>query len=153
MLENIANIAEIVGVTLVLVTLIFLTLQIRQNTRATRSTTIQAVMQSELAMAEIIFANAEIWDTIIGGAVPEEGIDTRRAIMLFNVYMIDTETRFHQHISGFLDNQTWEGRLTSLPYLVKLPVFELWRKSLGGRSHSVDFLELVDKIHAEATQE
>ncbi|MGI9262621.1 MAG: hypothetical protein ACR2QR_11330 [Woeseiaceae bacterium] len=153
MLENIANIAEIVGVTLVLVTLIFLTLQIRQNTRATRSTTIQAVMQSELAMAEIIFAHAEIWDQIITGAVPEEGINTRRAIMLFNVYMIDTETRFHQHISGFLDTQTWEGRLTSLPYLVTLPVYALWRESLGGRSHAVDFLELIDKIHSDATQE
>ncbi|MDH3990589.1 MAG: hypothetical protein OEV34_15755 [Gammaproteobacteria bacterium] len=43
-LEYVANIAEIVGVILVVVTLVFLSLQIRQNTQALRSTTIQAVM-------------------------------------------------------------------------------------------------------------
>ena len=57
-LEHYANIAEIVGVILVVVTLVFLTLQIRQNTRALRLTTIQTVMQSELAKMPILVENA-----------------------------------------------------------------------------------------------
>lgn len=47
-LEQFANIAEIIGVLLAIVTLIFLTLQIRQNTRALRLTTIQEVLNSEM---------------------------------------------------------------------------------------------------------
>jgi len=151
MLETIANVAEIIGVTLVLVTLVFLTLQIRQNTRAIRSTTIQAVMQSDMTFAQILVDNAELWDRVLAGEMPAKGEETRRAIVLFNLFMIDAETRFHQFSNGFLDEQSWESRLDLLPHLVTLPVFALWRKSLGGRSHYRDFLEIVDRVHTETT--
>ena len=78
MLENIANIAEIIGVTLVLVTLVFLTVQIRQNTRAIRSTTIQAVMQSEMALAHILINNADVWNRVLAGEILSEGEEMRR---------------------------------------------------------------------------
>lgn len=95
-LDYYANIAEIVGVILVVVTLVFLTLQIRQNTRALRSTTIQSVMQSEVAMMSILVENADTWEKIISGMPLASGEETRRAIVLFNVYMIETESRYHQ---------------------------------------------------------
>jgi len=38
--------------------------------------------------------------------------------------------------------------LSSLPFLVTLPVFSLWRESPGGRSHSRDFLNVIDEIKA-----
>ena len=92
-----ANIAEIIGVILVVVTLVFLTLQIRQNTRALRSTTIQSVMQSEVAMMSVMVENSATWEKILSGANIQPGNETRKAILLFNVYMIDTESRFHQY--------------------------------------------------------
>lgn len=153
MLENIANIAEIVGVTLVLVTLIFLSLQIRQNTSAIRSTTIQAIMQSDMTFAQILVANAELWDRVLGGELPAEGEETRRAIVLFNLFIIDSETRFLQFQNGSLDKKSWESRLNLLPHLVTLPVFTLWRESLGGRSHYPDFLDIVDRVYEEMTAE
>lgn len=146
MLENIANIAEIVGVVLVLVTLVFLTLQIRQNTRAIRSTTIQAVMQSEMAFSEILMTNAALWEKVVSGAALEPGTETRGAIILFNVFMIDTETRFHQYRSGYLDAQAWNGRMQTLPEVIALPIYETWRQSYGGRSHSKAYLDLLDQL-------
>ena len=150
MLENIANVAEIIGVTLVLATLIFLTLQIRQNTRAIRSTTIQAIMQSEFAFGQILTTHAGLRDKILAGEMPGEGEQMRRAIILFNLFMIDTETRFHQFISGYLDENAWEGRFRTLPTMIVLPIYPHWRQSIGGRTRSIDFLELVDGIYAEA---
>ncbi len=143
MLEYFANIAEIVGLALVVVTLLFLTLQIRQNTRAIRSTTIQAVMQSEMAFSNILVDNAATWDKVLTAAPLESGEETRKGIVLFNVFMIDTEVRYHQFLSGYLDVQSWNGRLGTLRDVVKLPIYPVWRKSLGGQSHAADFLQLL----------
>jgi len=152
-LEYYANIAEIVGVILVVVTLIFLTLQIRQNTRALRSTTIQSVMQSEIAMMSILVENAATWEKIISGMPLASGKETRKAIVLFNVYMIETESRYHQFKTGYLDAQPWDGRLGTLPGVVRLPIFELWRGSAGGASHAADFLALLDEMAGEESNE
>ncbi len=53
-LDYYANVAEIIGVIVVIATLIFLALQIRQNTKALRSTTIQEVMQTEIALMSLL---------------------------------------------------------------------------------------------------
>lgn len=104
-LDYYANVAEIVGVIIVIVTLIFLAMQIRQNTRALRSTTIQEVMQSELAMMSILVENAGLWDKIVKGESLAEGEETRRALAQCNVYMIETESRYHQYKTGYLGAQ------------------------------------------------
>ena len=148
-LDYYANLAEIIGVVIVIVTLVFLALQIRQNTRALRSTTIQEVMQSEIAMMSLIVENAGVWEKIITGAPLSAGEESRKAIVLFNVYMIETESRYHQYKTGYLDAQPWEGRLGTLPHVVRLPIFELWRASHGGASHAADFLALLDDLLLE----
>ena len=56
-LDQVANIAEIIGVVLVVLTLIFLTLQIRQNTRAIRASTMKSALQSEMEFAADIWPN------------------------------------------------------------------------------------------------
>jgi hypothetical protein len=69
------------------------------------------------------------------------------------VLMADTEGRFHQYRSGYLDAQTWEARSSTLPKLVRLPIFEVWRSSPGGASHSADYLELLDALAEKVTLE
>ena len=149
-IETYANIAEIVGVVLVVVTLVFLTLQIRQQTRAMKATTIQEVMQTELSMMSILAENAATWEKIISGASLDPGEEMRKAIIIFNMYMIDTEHRYHQYNTGFLDTQAWEGRLGTLPFVVGLPTYDLWRASPGGQSHAADFLALLDELKRKA---
>ena len=48
--------------------------------------------------------------------------------------------------TGFLEAQSWEARLGTLPELVRLPAYELWRSSLGRQSHTADFLKLLDEL-------
>ena len=152
-LDQYANIAEIVGVIIVIVTLVFLTLQIRQNTKALRSTTIQSVMQSEMGFLSIVIDNAGTWEKVVTAAPLSSGEETRKAILVFNAFMIDTESRYHQYKSGYLEAQPWEARLGTLPDVVILPTFKLWRKSLGGLSHSAEFLELLDSLQRRAPNE
>jgi len=148
-LEYYANIAEIIGVVSVVVTLAFLILQIRQNTQAIRSETIQAVMQSEMALSTLLVEHATLWDKVLRGAPLADGAETRQAIILYNSLMIDTETRFHQHLSGFLDAKSWQGRMQMLPKIVSLPIYPAWRISFGGQSHAADFLELIERHYAQ----
>ena len=143
-IDHYANIAEIVGVVIVIVTLIFLTLQIRQNTKAIRSTTIQAVMRSDMAFSKILIEHSDTWDKVLTAEPLASGAETREAIILYNVFMIDTESRYYQYQSGYLDAQAWGGRLGTLPALVSLPVYQLWKDSFGGLSHSADFLMLLE---------
>ena len=74
-------------------------------------------------------------------------------IVVYNLFMIDAETRFHQFQSGFLDEQPWESTLRTIPQLLELPIFPSWRGSIGGLRHSKDFLDLIDRIHSEVTKE
>ena len=89
MLEYYANIAEIIGVVSVVVTLVFLILQIRQNTQAIRAETIQAVMQSEMALSTLLLDHAKVWDKVLSGLPLGDGAETRQAIVLYNSLMID----------------------------------------------------------------
>ncbi len=145
-LDQYANIAEIIGVVIVVVTLIFLSLQIRQGTKAIRSTTIQSVMQSEMAFSQILVEHSDTWEKVLSAQPLGSGAETRKAILLFNVFMIDTENRYHQFQSGYLDAQSWEGRRGTLSEMVNLPVYQLWRNSMGALSHSADFLSLLDSL-------
>jgi hypothetical protein len=148
-LDHIANIAEIIGVILVVVTLAFLTLQIRQNTQAIRAATMKSTMESEVEFAALLLQEAGVWEKILTGAPIAEGEETRKSILLFNVFMIDTESRFHQFNVGYLDKQAWDGRYSSLSSISKLPTYDLWRTSIGGMSRSADFLELMDDLVSE----
>ena len=145
-LDQVANIAELIGLLLVVLTLGFLAIQIHQNTKALRATTIQATLQSEIDVGSILLENASVWEKVVTAAPLTSGEETRKAIGLFNVFMIDTENRYHQYHSGYLASQTWEGRLGTLPRMVGLPVFNQWRNSVGGLSHSADFLAVLDTL-------
>lgn len=142
-IEFYANVAEIAGGAIVVVTLVFLTVQIRQNTQAMRSTTIQATMQSEMAFAQILVENADVWDKVLTAQPLTEGGETRTAIVLYNTFMIDTESRWQQYRHGNLHAQHWEGRFSQLNLVVNLPIYDIWIDTPGARSHSPEFLDLL----------
>ena len=97
--------------------------------------------------------HSETWNKIVTGAPLESGAETRKGINLYNFLMVDTENRYHQFHSGFLDAPSWEGRLSILQPIVRLPIFKIWRESFGAKGHSAEFLELLDSLAEEAPVE
>ena len=61
-LENIAHIAEIASSIAVIVSLIYVGAQVRQNTRALKATTYNAVTANSVAILAPMYANAEVTD-------------------------------------------------------------------------------------------
>ncbi len=147
--EAIGAVGEIIGAIAVVVSLIYLSIQIRAGTKATKAGAFQAVIQSEMNFASIVIQNAGTWEKVVTDAPLTEGEETRKAIVLCNLFMLDSERRYHQYNAGFLETAAWEGRLRALPLVVKLSIFERWKNSLGGMAHSADFLELLDELSSD----
>jgi hypothetical protein len=147
--EAIGAIGEILGAAGVILTLGYLAFQIRAGTKATKAAAFQAVLQSEMDFASILIENAGTREKIVTDTPLSEGEETRVAIVLYNIFMLDSERRFHQYNSGYLEASAWEGRLRALSLLAKFSIFERWKTSLGGMAHSADFLELLDELSSD----
>jgi hypothetical protein len=148
-----ASIAEIIAAIGVVFSLIFVGLQINDGNQETRAATLQAASDAEAFMIATIVNHSETWDKVITGARLENGAETRKGINLYNLMMVDNENRYHQFHSGFLDAPAWEGRLSILQPIVRLPMFKIWRESFGAKGHSAEFLELVDSLAEESPDE
>ena len=96
--------------------------------------------------ASIVLENAGTWEKILTDAPLTEGEETRKAIVLYNIFMLDSERRYHQYHAGYLETAAWEARLRALPAVLKFSIFEKWRDSLSGNAHTADFLELLDEM-------
>jgi hypothetical protein len=144
-----ASISEIIAAIGVIFSLIFVGLQLNEGNQETRAATIQAASDAEAFMIATMVNHSETWNKVITGAPLESGAETRKGINLYNFLMVDTENRYHQFHSGFLDAPSWEGRLSILQPIARLPIFKIWRESLGANAHSAEFLELVDSLAEE----
>jgi len=150
-LSDLASIAEIIGLVALVPSLIYVGLQIRTGNRETRAATIQSTLSSEMEMIAVLTENAAVWDKVVTGEPLSDGVETRKGILLFKLFMTDSENWYLQFKAGFLESQVWESRLGVLPELVSLPIFESWRPTLGARNHSADFLELLDNLADRAS--
>ena len=147
--DAIGAIAEMLAALGVIISLIFVGLQVRKSTAESRAATKQATTDTEIVMVSTFANHAEVWEKVANGALPDEGTETRTAILLFNMLMIDYENRYHQHKAGYFDDRSWENRVATFRTMVKHPIFDLWRNSLGGQSRSADYLDFLDKLAAE----
>ena len=152
-LSELGSIAEIVGLLAIVPSLIFVGAQLARGNREARASTIQAIMNSEMEMTARFADHAGTWDKVVAGEPLSNGEEARRGIVLLNVLMTDSEHRYHQFQSGYLDAQQWEARRSIFPSLVRMPIYKSWRNSLGAKSRSGDFLEILDTVDRETLQE
>lgn len=139
-----AYIAQVVSGIAVVLSLVYLAIQVRGNTKATKANAFQGVIRSEMELAAILIENAAVWDKVLKGEPIAEGEETRIAIILYNMFMLDTLRRYRQYSVGYLEAEAWKARRQTLPAIVSLPIFSIWRKSFGAQGHPTDFLEILD---------
>ena len=151
-LSNVSS-AEMVGATAVVLSLVFVGVQIRDGNREARAATIQSILSTDLDMSVVFADHASTWDKVLMGEPLASGEEMRRGIVLFNMLITDTENRYLQFRSGYLDAQSWEGRRSVIPALTNLPIYKTWRSSPGALSHSSDFLELMDGLSGSTVGE
>jgi len=85
------------------------------------------------------------WDRVVNN-VEMSGEELRRAIVLFNAFMSETENRYLQFRLGYIHAETWNARQGTLVDIKQKQVYGQWRQSYGGRNHSPEFLQMLDNL-------
>ena len=148
--EAIAAIAELLAAIGIIISLIFVGFQISKGNEETRAATGQAAADAEAFMLATFVNHSDTWDKVVTGQPLESGAETRKGIILYNFMIAEIENRYHQFRSGFLAAPSWEGRISILQPVVRLPMFKTWRESYSAKSRSAEFLELLDSLVEEA---
>jgi hypothetical protein len=151
--EAIGAIGELLGAAGVIITLGYLALQLRRSNDQARAATLQQTLDSELALMSVLVEHTGIWDRVVRGEALENGEETRTATILYNMVVTEGENRYHQFESGFLDLQSWEGRVASFRPIVCLPLYETWKQTAGALNHSADFLNFLEDLRQEGPGE
>ena len=136
--------AEILGIMGVIGSLVFVALEIRQNTDAVRSATIQGVLDQSFAANLPPVDNATLRDALY--LAPEElSDDQRRQLMWFFTAVLRVQlNRFYQAQVGVLDEEA-VLELGARGGMFQLPTFKRWWLTQGGR-YSPAFEEYIDSI-------
>ena len=140
-LEQLANIAEVIGVVVVVLTMIFLTLQMRQNTKTLRSAAAQNAHEMAEAMYSPVIADADLADLILRGmrdpATLSE-VETARFTAFWQNAFFTTQNWFYHQKAGVLDEGIWRGWSNIVTDVYQTPgVRRFWK--LRRRYYSDDF--------------
>lgn len=140
------TVTELVGTTAVVLSLIFVGVGIRESNLEARAATVQSSLNSEMHLQEMLMLYAAEWDKVLSGEPLEAGEENRKAIILFNMLITESENRFYQVNSGYLDAQNWDGRVDTYVSLLQLPIYEQWKMSPGAKSHTAEFLGVLESL-------
>ena len=126
MLEQMVQIAEIIGLIVIMISLVFIAVQVKQSTDAMRSEARQTQTNLDLSLVSRLVEYPEIGRIFSQSEVPsfEEKIQ-------LNFWMIgQLRTREHewlQYKSGALDKETWESYRGVIYFVLGTPrAREIW---------------------------
>ena len=144
-LEQLANIAEVFGMLIVAITLIFFTVQMRKNTRATRSATAnESVSMASAWYTEI--GNSEQSSALLYNAMadpeartPEEWV---QFVLLVHAMFLVFQNSYYLAREGTLDDRITQSINEAIVGIKDQPGFQLyWRQR-----KAIFFLEFQDYI-------
>ena len=144
-LDQIANIAEISAAALLVVSLIYVGIQIRQNTRAVRGSTLQ--MNTDFWGALFLrLAEPEVARGYAAGMAGQPDIRPAHYTQFFFIcraMFLGFENQYYQFRQGILDDATYLGYERSMQtQLLLFPGFRVWWQ----QSHAVFSPEFVARV-------
>lgn len=111
--EAIGAVGELIGASAVVVTLIYLSSQLRQNTKALRSSTWQAIQSSEHAFDMHLNQDSELLDIVFRGNKGREFLKSEVEEFRYQIAQKQLLDMFHnlhyQYELGMIDEQWWQS--------------------------------------------
>jgi len=151
-LSDLADIAEIVGGIAVVVSLIYLAVQVRQNTKSIRNSTLQAntalwssVLVS-LSEPELVKAYA----VGMSGKTDIKPMQYTQFFLICRCLFVAFENQYYQYTQGALDRETYRGYERSMSYqLLSFAGFRVWWQQ-SRDAFSPAFVDHVDQLIEKA---
>lgn len=111
-LEQLYYIGELAGVIVVAITLIFLTVQVRQNTRALRSSAAQNAHEMAEAIYHPVIADSALAELVVRGIRDPDAlteVETAQFTSFWQNGFFAMQNWFYQRQEGVLDEGIWWG--------------------------------------------
>ncbi len=145
-LQQLANIAEIVGMLVIAITVIFLTLQMRQNTKALHSNAAQNAHEMISDVYELMIVDPALTNVFIRGmrdpATLSE-VETAQFTMYWMRNFFCFQNWYYQSQQGVLDEQFWSSYSAILTDIYQTPgIRQFWERR--GHYYSKDFRTYLD---------
>ena len=149
--DAIGAVAELAGAIGVIVTLVYLSTQVRQNTKATRVTSIQTAIETSAAFNEMLAENVELNDIFFRGLKEPDRLDVmqrRRFINTINSFMRRESLAFFMHAEGIIPDEQWDARVESLRGILNQAGTRLYLEAMGA-SLPKGFRDFLEETLAE----
>ena len=128
-LQDLGNIGEFLGAIGVIASLAYLAVQIRQNARAVRSSTSQAITDARVEFLASITDNADVARIFFSGLSDRKALDGHergRFDLLISRFNATMENYFYQHRQGTMDHGHWTRMLEILRFFLSTPGGQSW---------------------------
>jgi len=134
-IEQLGSVGEIVAALATVLTLLYLAVQIRQNSRALRASSIVAYMQAQEAISTSLAENEELCELYFKGLQTPEALtesERRRFFIVMGNYVMVLTQGDQMDSAGVLSTDLRHHYSVQLDWLVSQPGFAFWRENWGG---------------------
>lgn len=148
-LQELANLAEIIGAIAVALSLLFVGVQIRKNTAAEQASALQNTVAQDVQMCMTLGASDESGQALLDYSFNPENLTDQQLTKgrwLFAASFRQWENVYLQYLSGNLSNQGWHSREATVREFILSPGYKEYMSSVLGKFHSGPFLEYAQDV-------
>jgi hypothetical protein len=150
-LEQLANLGEFVGGFAVIASMVYLAIQIRQNTRSVRSSTLATNTNNWSSMLVNLASDDKV-EAYLHGMVGKEDISSAHLLQFVQIaraMLISFETQHYQYLNGALERDLYLGyERACRDQMLAFPGFQMiWEITRDGFSPA--FTKVVDRLITE----
>lgn len=112
LLEQLSYLAEIVSGIAVVISLIYVGIQIKQNTNAVRSSTLQNITEAQINVHSLLAAHGDLADIVFNaakGTGSETGMERFRFTSWMHTVVRSLENAYYQYQQGTLDKRNLDA--------------------------------------------
>jgi hypothetical protein len=145
--EFIGGISGLVSAVAVIASLIFIGLQIRQHSKAVKSSTRSDIARNQLQLNLFLAQNPHILNAMLVVFRDGGGTDQDRALAYATLsgFFREFENQFWAYRENNFTDSVWRGYKTNIAFNVEMPHFnEFWDDR--GRLFSYEFAEFIDGL-------
>ena len=147
-LQDLGNIGEFVGAVGVVASLIYLALQIRQNSKLLRASTMQDMTSGAAMFVSSIAQDAETAGLLIRGMANYDSLSpeqrTQFAFLLFHNFS-QIQHSHYLHSERLLPDQAWESVVAIARFYFAAPGVRTWWRTGGSSLMVRDFAQFLDE--------
>jgi len=112
LIEQLYYVAEMISVVAVVISLIYVGIQVKQNTKAVKNSTLQNISENQINVHGLLAAHGDLAEIVFKAATGQGsdlGAEKFRFTSWMHTLMRTFENAFYQHREGALDERNWRS--------------------------------------------